>query len=223
MVPPDLRGRLDGPQIFHEVLVHRWLLAERAGHDVGIFDACQDYIDHVLVDEAGRGDRDGRRRPDGAHGVRSRRWGIIGACPRPPQQASPPRAPAWSASPGATGCTRRAPCRSASAARPSVPVGPLRMYTCGITPYDVTHVGHASTFVWADLVALGRACRRLGLGRGPQRDRRRRRADPGGADQGLALRRARADPGVPLRPGHAGAVRGVADAHAARPRRTCPP
>jgi cysteinyl-tRNA synthetase len=27
------------------------------------------------------------------------------------------------------------------------------MYTCGITPYDVTHVGHASTFVWADLIA----------------------------------------------------------------------
>ena len=34
-----------------------------------------------------------------------------------------------------------------------LPVGPMRMYTCGITPYDVTHVGHASTFVWADLVA----------------------------------------------------------------------
>ncbi len=34
-----------------------------------------------------------------------------------------------------------------------LPVGPLRMYTCGITPYDVTHVGHAATFVWADLVA----------------------------------------------------------------------
>ena len=31
--------------------------------------------------------------------------------------------------------------------------GPLRIYTCGITPYDVTHVGHASTFVWADLIA----------------------------------------------------------------------
>jgi cysteinyl-tRNA synthetase len=27
------------------------------------------------------------------------------------------------------------------------------MYTCGITPYDVTHVGHAATFVWADLLA----------------------------------------------------------------------
>jgi len=48
MVPPEMRGRLDGPQIFHEVLVHRWLLAERAGHDVGIFDAGQDYIDTVL-------------------------------------------------------------------------------------------------------------------------------------------------------------------------------
>ena len=34
-----------------------------------------------------------------------------------------------------------------------LPVGPLRMYTCGITPYDVTHVGHASTFVWADFIA----------------------------------------------------------------------
>ncbi len=33
-----------------------------------------------------------------------------------------------------------------------VPVGPFRMYACGITPYDVTHVGHAATFVWADLV-----------------------------------------------------------------------
>jgi cysteinyl-tRNA synthetase len=27
------------------------------------------------------------------------------------------------------------------------------MYTCGITPYDVTHVGHAATYVWADLIA----------------------------------------------------------------------
>jgi cysteinyl-tRNA synthetase len=39
-----------------------------------------------------------------------------------------------------------------------LPVGPLRMYACGITPYDVTHVGHAATFVWADLVvSLARA------------------------------------------------------------------
>ena len=29
-------------------------------------------------------------------------------------------------------------------------VSPARMYICGITPYDVTHLGHAATFVWAD-------------------------------------------------------------------------
>ncbi len=29
---------------------------------------------------------------------------------------------------------------------------PARLYVCGITPYDVTHLGHASTFVWADTV-----------------------------------------------------------------------
>lgn len=33
----------------------------------------------------------------------------------------------------------------------SVPVlSPARVYVCGITPYDVTHLGHAATFVWAD-------------------------------------------------------------------------
>ena len=32
-------------------------------------------------------------------------------------------------------------------------VGTARMYVCGITPYDVTHLGHAATFVWADVAA----------------------------------------------------------------------
>ena len=32
-------------------------------------------------------------------------------------------------------------------------VGSARLYVCGITPYDVTHLGHASTFVWADALA----------------------------------------------------------------------
>jgi cysteinyl-tRNA synthetase len=36
--------------------------------------------------------------------------------------------------------------------------GTVRIYTCGITPYDVTHLGHAATFVWADLLgSLARA------------------------------------------------------------------
>ncbi|TAM90340.1 MAG: cysteine--tRNA ligase [Jatrophihabitans sp.] len=30
-------------------------------------------------------------------------------------------------------------------------VGRVRMYVCGITPYDVTHLGHAATYLWADL------------------------------------------------------------------------
>ena len=29
-------------------------------------------------------------------------------------------------------------------------VGHVRMYVCGITPYDVTHLGHAATYLWAD-------------------------------------------------------------------------
>ena len=32
--------------------------------------------------------------------------------------------------------------------------GRARVYACGITPYDVTHLGHAATFVWVD--TLGR-------------------------------------------------------------------
>jgi cysteinyl-tRNA synthetase len=28
-----------------------------------------------------------------------------------------------------------------------------RIYACGITPYDVTHLGHAATFVWVDALA----------------------------------------------------------------------
>jgi L-cysteine:1D-myo-inositol 2-amino-2-deoxy-alpha-D-glucopyranoside ligase len=47
-----------------------------------------------------------------------------------------------------------------------VPVGPLsagrtaRMYVCGITPYDATHLGHAATYLAFDL--LGRAWRDTG-------------------------------------------------------------
>ncbi|MBK1782804.1 class I tRNA ligase family protein [Prauserella cavernicola] len=36
-----------------------------------------------------------------------------------------------------------------------------RIYACGITPYDVTHLGHASTFVWVD--TLRRVLRVLGV------------------------------------------------------------
>src|SRR5690242_13743506 len=38
--------------------------------------------------------------------------------------------------------------------------GPARMYVCGITPYDATHMGHAATYVAFDL--LNRAWRSAG-------------------------------------------------------------
>ena len=36
-----------------------------------------------------------------------------------------------------------------------------RVYACGITPYDMTHLGHAATFVWVD--TLRRVLRTLGV------------------------------------------------------------
>ena len=52
-----------------------------------------------------------------------------------------------------------------SAAQQLVPVGPAegtaRMYVCGITPYDATHIGHANTYVSFDL--LNRVWRDAGL------------------------------------------------------------
>lgn len=44
--------------------------------------------------------------------------------------------------------------------RPVVPEGTARLYACGITPYDATHMGHAATYVGVDL--LNRAWRNAG-------------------------------------------------------------
>jgi cysteinyl-tRNA synthetase len=46
------------------------------------------------------------------------------------------------------------------AGRPLPLVGKARIYVCGVTPYDVTHLGHAATYVWVDVV--GRLLRYLG-------------------------------------------------------------
>ncbi len=40
------------------------------------------------------------------------------------------------------------------------PAGPARLYVCGITPYDATHIGHAATYLGFDL--LNRAWRNAG-------------------------------------------------------------
>lgn len=44
--------------------------------------------------------------------------------------------------------------------RPLPLLGKARLYVCGVTPYDVTHLGHAATYVWVDV--LGRLLRHLG-------------------------------------------------------------
>jgi L-cysteine:1D-myo-inositol 2-amino-2-deoxy-alpha-D-glucopyranoside ligase len=44
----------------------------------------------------------------------------------------------------------------------TTPEGPARLYVCGITPYDATHLGHAATYVAFDL--LNRAWRSAGHG-----------------------------------------------------------
>ncbi|MDF9717393.1 DUF4032 domain-containing protein [Nocardioides sp. ChNu-99] len=49
MIPPDVRGRLEPAEVFHEVLEHRWYLSEQAGHEVDIFATARDYIDTVLT------------------------------------------------------------------------------------------------------------------------------------------------------------------------------
>jgi L-cysteine:1D-myo-inositol 2-amino-2-deoxy-alpha-D-glucopyranoside ligase len=52
-----------------------------------------------------------------------------------------------------------------TAAQQLVPIGPdsgtARMYVCGITPYDATHIGHANTYIAFDL--LNRVWRDRGL------------------------------------------------------------
>ena len=49
MIPPEAATKLEAAEIYHEVLVHRWYLSERAGHEVDIFETARDYIDHVLT------------------------------------------------------------------------------------------------------------------------------------------------------------------------------
>jgi hypothetical protein len=47
-VPAGLHGRLAPPEIFHEILEHRWYMSEAAGRDVGTTAAARSYFDTVL-------------------------------------------------------------------------------------------------------------------------------------------------------------------------------
>ncbi len=47
-IPADLAGRLAPPEVFHEILEHRWFLSEKAGRDVGTTAAARSYFETVL-------------------------------------------------------------------------------------------------------------------------------------------------------------------------------
>jgi hypothetical protein len=67
-VPPDLVGKLEPAEVFHEVMEHRWFLSEKVGHDVGTEWAITSYINEVLRgkpdEQAVLGSRSGRPSDD---------------------------------------------------------------------------------------------------------------------------------------------------------------
>jgi tRNA A-37 threonylcarbamoyl transferase component Bud32 len=48
-VPPDLVGKLEPAEIYHQVLEHLWFLSEAAGGDVGLGEAVTSYVRDVLT------------------------------------------------------------------------------------------------------------------------------------------------------------------------------
>jgi hypothetical protein len=47
-VPEELRGRVERAQMFHEILENRWYLSEKAGYDVGLEEATDNYCNEIL-------------------------------------------------------------------------------------------------------------------------------------------------------------------------------
>ncbi|HLS15635.1 MAG TPA: DUF4032 domain-containing protein [Beutenbergiaceae bacterium] len=74
-VPADLRSKLEPAEVFHEVLEHRWYLAQNRGHDIPMPEAVASYIDNVL-----------RHRPD--------EIAVLGAPPTAPLPVLGPEPPA---------------------------------------------------------------------------------------------------------------------------------
>jgi hypothetical protein len=47
-VPKDLRGKLEGPELFHQLLEHRWYRSQDEGRPIPLAEALSSYIDTVL-------------------------------------------------------------------------------------------------------------------------------------------------------------------------------
>ncbi len=48
-IPPDLLGRLESAEIYHQLLEHRWYMSEESGHDVTLTEALVSYLDRILA------------------------------------------------------------------------------------------------------------------------------------------------------------------------------
>ncbi len=49
MIPTELRGRLEPAEVFHEILEHRWYLAEQTGRQRDLFEVASLYFESVLA------------------------------------------------------------------------------------------------------------------------------------------------------------------------------
>ncbi len=47
-VRPELWGKREAAEVFHEILEHRWYLSQRAERDIGVLKAARDYVKNVL-------------------------------------------------------------------------------------------------------------------------------------------------------------------------------
>ncbi|GAA4377912.1 DUF4032 domain-containing protein [Agromyces bauzanensis] len=47
-IPIELRGKLEPAEVFHQLLEHRWFMAQQAGHDIPLAEAVSSYVNTVL-------------------------------------------------------------------------------------------------------------------------------------------------------------------------------
>jgi uncharacterized protein DUF4032 len=47
-IPTELRGKLEPAEVFHQLLEHRWFMAQQAGHDIPLAEAVSSYVNTVL-------------------------------------------------------------------------------------------------------------------------------------------------------------------------------
>ncbi|WP_395245959.1 DUF4032 domain-containing protein [Agromyces sp. MMS24-K17] len=47
-IPGDLRRKLEPAEVFHQLLEHRWFLAQQSGHDIPLAEAVTSYVNTVL-------------------------------------------------------------------------------------------------------------------------------------------------------------------------------